>query len=143
MGTILKSCALCYLSKMNNMERKSQMVNDDDFCFDVSPTQGQDSSFSRTTVNRNTETGEIQGWQEFYELVCMDGPALSSEDQAQQQQVLKQWEQAIRHTYVLKSDTIPIEASAAEQKITIENVISKERIEITAVRDPQSGTVTI
>ena len=56
------------------------MVNDDDFCFDVSPTRESGTSFSRTAVRRNTETGEIQGWQEFYELVCMDDPSRARED---------------------------------------------------------------
>jgi hypothetical protein len=57
------------------MERKSRQLTDDDFCFDSSPGQAQRSSFIRTAVRRNHETGEIQGWQEFYRLVCMDDPS--------------------------------------------------------------------
>ena len=30
------------------------------------------NQFTKTTVSRNSETGEIQGWQEFYELVCLN-----------------------------------------------------------------------
>ena len=53
---------------------------DDDFAFDF--TLGseenkltQNSTFKKTTVSRNNETGEIQGWQEFYKLVCLDDPS--------------------------------------------------------------------
>ena len=68
LGLATKFCALCYLSAVNNMERKSRQLNDDDFLFDVSPTTGgaresESSSarggFQRTTVGRNHETGEI------------------------------------------------------------------------------------
>ena len=38
-----KLCALCYLATVNNMERKSRQLNDDDFCFDISPTSAMDS----------------------------------------------------------------------------------------------------
>ena len=104
----MKLCALCYLSQMNNMERKSQQLNDDDFCFDVSPTgstpgEPRQQSFTRTAVRRNTETGEISGWQEFYDLVCMDDPNMQT-DLNSSTQVLKKWEQSIRHTYVIKTD---------------------------------------
>ena len=73
-----KLCALCYLAEVNNMERKSRQLNDDDFCFDVSPsmdmsasamdddrsmsavsTRSNGGSFQKTTVRRNAETGEI------------------------------------------------------------------------------------
>lgn len=64
------------------MERKSRQLNDDDFCFDartIVDADGKHSSFSRTAVRRNTETGEIQGWQEFYHLVSMDDPTMGGE----------------------------------------------------------------
>ena len=86
------------------------MINDDDFCFDVSPSDsstedtvshgaisyntGRQNSFTRTAVTRNMDTGEITGWQEFYRLVCMDTPSLQSsmdEAYAEQQKVIKQW----------------------------------------------------
>ena len=66
------------------------MLGDDAFLFDVGVDEiganGEDastlrstfgsSSFKKTSVGRNTETGEIQGWQEFYELVCLESPDL-------------------------------------------------------------------
>lgn len=65
------------------------MLDDDAFLFDVGVDEiganKEDastlrstfgSSFKKTSVGRNTETGEIQGWQEFYELVCLDSPDL-------------------------------------------------------------------
>ena len=61
------------------MERKSRQLNDDDFCFSVSSEShsglaAYDPEFRRTAVRRNTQTGEIQGWEEFYRLVCLDNP---------------------------------------------------------------------
>ena len=57
--------------------------------------------------------------------------------------ILKQWEQSIRHTYVIKGG-MGLSANGpndTEQTILIENVINKEVIEVKAVRG-QDGTVT-
>ena len=84
------------------------MINDDDFCFDVSPTSdsgsmvddgtsstySRGSSFRRTAVTRNHDTGEITGWEEFYSLVCLDAPGLQSsmeENLAEQQKALQDY----------------------------------------------------
>ena len=79
----MKLCALCFVAARNNSNRKSAMlkVDDDDFLFDMSPQEHSTSSsfsgsFQKTSVGRNTETGEIQGWQEFWQLVCLDDPSL-------------------------------------------------------------------
>ena len=80
---------------MNNMERKSRAIDDSDFIFDATPFDENASAsatsnysnnsgrgtFQRTAVKRNHETGEIQGWQEFYELVRMDDPSLEGDMQ--------------------------------------------------------------
>ena len=86
---------------------------DDDFAFDF--TLGseenkltQNSTFKKTTVSRNNETGEIQGWQEFYKLVCLDDPSQQTNmcnQMAKQKQAIEKWERSTRHTYVvLKND---------------------------------------
>ena len=98
------------------MERKSRAIDDSDFIFDINPISDAASAsgmseysassgrntftrggFQRTAVKRNHETGEIQGWQEFYELVCMDDPSLEGEMQinrAKQERAMKKWEKA-------------------------------------------------
>ena len=73
------------------MERKSRQLNDDDFLFDVGPisddasTQSM-SSFQRTTVTWDRMTGEISGWDEFYELVSMTDPSIQEVDLRAKQQ---------------------------------------------------------
>ena len=68
-----KLCALCYLAAKNNSNRKSCALNlnDDDFLFDstyddtdpmgseMGSVRSQGGSFHKTTVSRNTSTGEI------------------------------------------------------------------------------------
>ena len=41
--------------------------------------KGSSNSFSVTKVRRDMKTGEIKGWDEFYELVCMEQEDLSGE----------------------------------------------------------------
>jgi len=38
------------------------------------------SQFTRTRVTRDFDTGEIKGWEEFYEFVRMTDPSLEKDD---------------------------------------------------------------
>ena len=56
--------------------------DDDDMAFGESPTSGAaGNGFQKIAVKRDHETGEITGWQEFYQMARMENPALQAEEQ--------------------------------------------------------------
>ena len=73
-----KLCALCFLAASNLDDSGS----DDDFDFDrANDSERSEGSFTRTRVMRDYTTGEIKGWDEFYQLVRLDDPTLSQSRQ--------------------------------------------------------------
>ena len=51
------------------------------------------SSFDVVKVRRDLKTGEIKGWEEFYQLVSMDEKSLSGEEATYKAKVQKTEEQ--------------------------------------------------
>ena len=65
-------------------DRNSRRLSDDDFDFGsqsslsaVAVNREPSQSFTRTRVMRDYSTGEIKGWEEFYDLVRLNEPTLS------------------------------------------------------------------
>ena len=62
--------------------------SDDDMAFDNGPSTRQSSGsqvssgggFQKIAVKRDSETGEITGWQEFYNMARSDNPTLATEE---------------------------------------------------------------
>ena len=128
------------------------MLNDDDFLFDMPDgedsqySQGSSNSFVKTTVSRNTETGEIQGWPEFYALLGLDhNDHLKSSGREQ----IAKYQNATKHTYVvLKPDgrdsmvsqdmsQLVTDIAHNIKAINIKNVQTDEIIEVKAIKDSQ------
>ena len=55
----------------------SRQLSDDGFEFGSGSREHSDS-FTRTQVKRDQTTGEITGWDEFYELVRLNDPSQAS-----------------------------------------------------------------
>lgn len=58
--------------------------SDDDMAFSNPPstqTSSGAASFQKIAVKRDTETGEITGWQDFYAMARLDNPVLVQEEQ--------------------------------------------------------------
>lgn len=67
---------MCYISVTNMAGNDSD--DDDDMAFSSGP--GGHSSgggdFQKIAVKRDRETGEIIGWQEFYQMASLENPNL-------------------------------------------------------------------
>ena len=74
---------MCYLSIINMQGADSD--SDDDMAFS-SPSPGSSAhgsaggGFQKIAVKRDTETGEITGWGEFYAMARMENPSLQAEE---------------------------------------------------------------
>ena len=71
---------MCYISIVN-MNNNSD--SDDDMAFSSGPARdtstgssGGGGSFKKIAVKRDNETGEITGWQEFYNMARLENPLL-------------------------------------------------------------------
>lgn len=76
---------MCYIS-VSNLAGGGDSDDDDDMAFSSSSASGGSggNGFQKIAVRRNHETGEITGWQEFYNMARMDNPNLQSEEQKHQ-----------------------------------------------------------
>jgi len=72
---------MCYISIINMAGGDDS--DDDDMAFSSGPSKGGSNAqgFQKIAVRRNHETGEITGWQEFYQMARMENPTLQSEEQ--------------------------------------------------------------
>lgn len=74
-----KYCQMCYISIIN-MQNGNSDSDDDLMAFSpASNTTG--SGFQKIAVKRDTETGEITGWQQFYAMARLENPELEAEEQ--------------------------------------------------------------
>lgn len=62
----------------NDSDSDDEMAFSSGFTRDSSASVG--SGFTKTAVKRDTETGEITGWQDFYAMARMDNPSLQQEE---------------------------------------------------------------
>ena len=46
-------------------------------------------------------TGEISGWDEFYELLSLDGPTNQDDIRAKQERDIQKWQNSTKTTYVI------------------------------------------
>ena len=58
----------------NDSDSDDEMAFSSGFTRDSSSSVG--SGFTKTAVKRDTETGEITGWQDFYAMARLDNPSL-------------------------------------------------------------------
>ena len=85
----------------------SRKLSDDDFDFGSGVTRDHSDSFTRTQVKRDVTTGEITGWDEFYELVRLNDPSQSTTAGQNNFQAIEKWQEATRNTYIpLRTDQI-------------------------------------
>ena len=71
---------MCYISIVNMANGNDS--DDDDMAFGTSPDQATPGGgFKKIAVKRDHETGEITGWQEFYNMARIDNPTLQVEEQ--------------------------------------------------------------
>lgn len=73
---------MCYISIVN-MSNNNNSDSDDDMAFSNGPTRGDSissggggGSFKKIAVKRDNETGEITGWQDFYNMARLENPSL-------------------------------------------------------------------
>ena len=65
---------MCYLCVININAKDSD--SDDDMAFSQSASDRGNSGFAKIAVRRDVETGEITGWQDFYNMAREDNPNL-------------------------------------------------------------------
>ena len=78
---------MCYISIVN-MSNNNNSDSDDDMAFSSGPARvesgstssGGGGSFKKIAVKRDTETGEITGWQDFYAMARLENPTLQAEE---------------------------------------------------------------
>ena len=73
---------MCYISIIN-MEKADSDSDDDAMAFSSSSNASGSGGggFQKIAVKRDTETGEITGWQQFYAMARLENPELVAEEQ--------------------------------------------------------------
>lgn len=92
------------------------------------------NSFDVVKVRRDMKTGEIQGWQEFYDLVCMSDEDMSG-DKATMDAKMKRAEEQMKksqaQTYVVMDEQPFIN----KKIVMLKNLTTEETFEVAAVKN--------
>ena len=92
------------------------------------------SSFDVVKVRRDLKTGEIKGWEEFYQLVSMDEKSLSGEEATYKAKVQKTEEQMKKtrvQTYVVCEDQPFIN----ENIVKLKNMVTEEEFDVSITKN--------
>lgn len=94
------------------------------------------NSFDVVKVRRDMKTGEIQGWSEFYDLVCMSNQEENMSGdaatyQAKMQRAQEQMKKSQAHTFVVLDDQPLIQ----NKVVLMKNMSTGDTFEVAAVKN--------